>query len=77
MPLPFISTGTIISRDVIERTGLFVPLDNRRQWYRYHHLFADLLRGRLHAMSGPLALAEEASVEVHSFTCVPDMVSEA
>ena len=24
-----------------------VPLDNRRQWYRYHHLFADLLRYRL------------------------------
>ncbi|MCK5711722.1 MAG: hypothetical protein KAI25_03305, partial [Hyphomicrobiaceae bacterium] len=24
-----------------------VPLDNRRKWYRYHHLFADLLRTRL------------------------------
>ncbi|MCP4288300.1 MAG: LuxR family transcriptional regulator, partial [Gammaproteobacteria bacterium] len=24
-----------------------MPLDNRRQWYRYHHLFADLLRHRL------------------------------
>ena len=24
-----------------------VPLDHRRQWFRYHHLFADLLRQRL------------------------------
>jgi LuxR family maltose regulon positive regulatory protein len=24
-----------------------VPLDNERVWYRYHHLFADLLRARL------------------------------
>lgn len=27
---------------------LIVPLDNRRRWYRYHHLFGDLLRSRLH-----------------------------
>ncbi len=32
----------------LERTNLFiVPLDNDRQWYRYHHLFGDLLRKRL------------------------------
>lgn len=32
----------------IERANLFiVPLDNERRWYRYHHLFADLLRRRL------------------------------
>jgi LuxR family maltose regulon positive regulatory protein len=29
----------------LERSSLFlVPLDDRRQWYRYHHLFAQLLR---------------------------------
>jgi LuxR family maltose regulon positive regulatory protein len=34
----------------LERANLFiVPLDDRREWYRYHHLFADLLRSRLHA----------------------------
>jgi LuxR family maltose regulon positive regulatory protein len=26
---------------------LLVPLDRRRQWYRYHHLFRDLLRAEL------------------------------
>ncbi len=32
----------------IERANLFlVPLDNERRWYRYHHLFAELLRQRL------------------------------
>ncbi len=33
----------------LEKANLFlVPLDNKRDWYRYHHLFADLLRHRLH-----------------------------
>ena len=32
----------------LERANLFiVPLDDERRWYRYHHLFADLLRNRL------------------------------
>jgi LuxR family maltose regulon positive regulatory protein len=32
----------------LERANLFiVPLDDERRWYRYHHLFADLLRHRL------------------------------
>ena len=31
----------------LERANLFlVPLDDERRWYRYHHLFADLLRSR-------------------------------
>jgi LuxR family maltose regulon positive regulatory protein len=35
--------------ETIERANLFIlPLDNERCWYRYHHLFADLLRQRLH-----------------------------
>jgi len=36
--------------DQVERAGLFlVPLDEVRGWWRYHHLFADLLRARLQA----------------------------
>ncbi len=32
----------------LEHANLFlVPLDDERKWYRYHHLFADLLRQRL------------------------------
>jgi LuxR family maltose regulon positive regulatory protein len=34
--------------EALERGNLFVvPLDASRQWYRYHHLFADALRARL------------------------------
>ncbi len=35
--------------EYIEHANLFlVPLDEERRWYRYHHLFAELLRQRLH-----------------------------
>jgi LuxR family maltose regulon positive regulatory protein len=35
--------------EYIEHANLFlVPLDDERRWYRYHHLFAELLRQRLH-----------------------------
>ena len=31
--------------EALERGNLFVvPLDDKRQWYRYHHLFGDVLR---------------------------------
>ncbi|MFN2237585.1 MAG: LuxR C-terminal-related transcriptional regulator, partial [Anaerolineales bacterium] len=34
--------------EMLDRANLFiVPLDGERRWYRYHHLFADLLRQRL------------------------------
>jgi LuxR family maltose regulon positive regulatory protein len=34
--------------ETLERTNLFVvPLDDQRAWYRYHRLFADLLRQQL------------------------------
>ena len=34
--------------EALERGNLFViPLDDQRQWYRYHHLFADVLQAHL------------------------------
>ena len=34
--------------EALDRGNLFlVPLDDRRRWYRYHHLFADVLQARL------------------------------
>ncbi len=34
--------------ETLERRNLFVvPLDDQRRWYRYHHLFADVLRAHL------------------------------
>jgi ATP-dependent transcriptional regulator len=43
----------------LERKNLFVvSLDNERRWYRYHHLFADLLRRRLEESVGGSHIAE-------------------
>ncbi|MDT4922472.1 MAG: hypothetical protein QOG01_185 [Pseudonocardiales bacterium] len=40
--------GGKVMLEALDRANLFlVPLDDRRQWYRYHHLFADVLRARL------------------------------
>jgi LuxR family transcriptional regulator, maltose regulon positive regulatory protein len=34
--------------DYLEQVNLFtIPLDSERRWYRYHHLFAELLRQRI------------------------------
>ncbi len=51
-PLCDAVTGRDDAKDrlsLLERSNLFViPLDDTRQWYRYHHLFADVLRTHLH-----------------------------
>ncbi|HEY3397053.1 MAG TPA: LuxR C-terminal-related transcriptional regulator [Armatimonadota bacterium] len=50
-PLCDAVTGAGRSADLlaqVERANLFlIPLDATRGWYRYHHLFADLLRAHL------------------------------
>jgi len=52
------STGSAGVLERLERTNRFVvPLDRRGEWYRYHHLFAELLRNEL-ALSKPEAAAE-------------------
>jgi LuxR family transcriptional regulator, maltose regulon positive regulatory protein len=36
----------------LETSNLFlVPLDQERQWFRYHHLFSDLLQARLRSLN--------------------------
>jgi LuxR family maltose regulon positive regulatory protein len=42
------TTGGRAALEALDRGNLFViPLDDRRDWYRYHHLFADVLRAHL------------------------------
>jgi len=51
--------------EYLEHANLFiVPLDNERRWYRYHHLFAELLRQRLH-QSASLGNEEGGVAEYH------------
>jgi LuxR family transcriptional regulator, maltose regulon positive regulatory protein len=52
------STGSADILERLERRNSFVvPLDRRAEWYRYHHLFAELLRNEL-SRSEPDAAAE-------------------
>lgn len=55
--LPDLASAGQQTLEYLERANLFVvPLDDERCWYRYHHLFADLLRQRL-AQSGAAQIA--------------------
>jgi LuxR family maltose regulon positive regulatory protein len=54
LPPTAVRFGEAVTRDSqailarLERSNLFVtPLDDERRWYRYHHLFADLLQSTL------------------------------
>jgi len=43
------SNDSQVILETLEQNNMFViPLDEERTWYRYHHLFADLLKQRLH-----------------------------
>jgi LuxR family maltose regulon positive regulatory protein len=45
--------------EALEHANLFlIPLDHQRVWYRYHHLFGDLLRHRLSVEHSPAFIAE-------------------
>ncbi|GHO99304.1 LuxR family transcriptional regulator [Reticulibacter mediterranei] len=55
----------------LERANLFiVPLDNERRWYRYHHLFAQLLRKLLQSTT-----ASSTSGEVPLITALHQRAS--
>ena len=48
IPDPLVPWNSQSVLEYLEKANLFiVPLDNERYWYRYHHLFAELLRQRL------------------------------
>jgi LuxR family maltose regulon positive regulatory protein len=52
--------------NLLERNNLFiVPLDNRRAWFRYHNLFAGLLRKRLVQLEGDevICALQERAIE--------------
>ena len=53
------NTGQEVLENVRQANLFMIPLDNERQWYRYHHLFSDLLRQRLEASTGKMPQPEE------------------
>jgi LuxR family transcriptional regulator, maltose regulon positive regulatory protein len=49
--------------EYLEQANLFIgPLDNERRWYRYHHLFGELLRQRLYHSAGHSSAAASAEI---------------
>lgn len=66
--------------ELLEHRNLFiVPLDEQRQWYRYHHLLADVLQSRLqqsHPETLP-ELHERASVWFENHKFIEQAISHA
>ena len=54
-------SGSQAMLEALDRANLFlVPFDPRREWYRYHHLFADVLRTHFAAeLSAELAVLHQ------------------
>ncbi|WP_335871485.1 LuxR C-terminal-related transcriptional regulator [Bacillus sp. 2205SS5-2] len=64
---PYVGQTTL---QALEQSNLFIiPLDHERRWYRYHHLFAELLQKRLTQTEDVAELHSRAShwYEIHHF----------
>jgi LuxR family transcriptional regulator, maltose regulon positive regulatory protein len=66
-PPPDPGVGGQETLEYLERANLFiVPLDSERRWYRYHRLFADLLRQRLEqSLAADTAGGETGAAALH------------
>ena len=82
-PLCDVLTGQANSQatlEMLERANLFIiPLDEARRWYRYHHLFADLLYQRLRQENPHLIpmLHGRASVWYEENGLLPQAIDQA
>jgi LuxR family maltose regulon positive regulatory protein len=79
---PLISEGPSSQEtlEALERSNLFIErLDDERRWYRYHRLFADLLRQRLQQMHPDLpdVLHRRASEWHESNGLIPQAIAHA
>lgn len=75
-----VRSGSQQKIEYAERANLFlVPLDDERHWYRYHHLFAELLRTRLQEQQPGLAstLHSRASVWYEQRGLIPEAIEHA
>jgi LuxR family maltose regulon positive regulatory protein len=66
--------------EALEKANMFlVPLDNQRLWYRYHHLFSEMLRHSLQRASPELIpeLHRQASQWFEANEFIPEAVRHA
>jgi LuxR family maltose regulon positive regulatory protein len=79
-PLCDAITGRGDSKELLRQldgANLFlIPLDDQRQWYRYHHLFADFLRTEMDADS-QAALHQRAAAWFAAQNLLPEAVKHA
>lgn len=76
-PRPLAAQATL---EQLERANLFlIPLDDERRWYRYHHLFADVLRSRLRHLEPdlPAKLHQRASAWFEEQGLVIEAIDQA
>jgi len=65
--------------EYLESCNLFIiPLDEERYWYRYHHLFADLLRRNLAQVAAPETIHDlyARAIQWHQRNGFPDEAIE-
>ncbi len=63
--------------ETLDQMNLFVmPLDEEHQWYRYHHLFADVLHKHLKQLDPTLALQLDARAAswYQANGCIPEAI---
>ncbi len=62
----------------LERSNLLlVPLDRRGEWYRYHHLFRDMLLAELHRREpGLIPVLHRRAAQWHEHDGAPDQALE-
>jgi LuxR family transcriptional regulator, maltose regulon positive regulatory protein len=54
-----------ILEELARRNLFLIPMDNQNGWFRYHHLFADLLRRRLYQLNDEVAALHHRASEWH------------
>ncbi len=71
--------GQALLQDLEQRNLFLIPLDDERHWYRYHHLFADVLDRHLQrTMPGEVrALHRRACLWYAQNNLIPDAIRHA
>jgi LuxR family maltose regulon positive regulatory protein len=67
-------------KDLVQANLFVLPLDEEEKWFRYHHLFADLLRARLRqSLSAEriAALHQRAAAWYEQADLIPDAIEQA
>ena len=78
--LPLVTSNSQTILELLEKNNLFLtPLDDQRRWYRYHQLFADLLRNHLNQKfpDEVVHLHQRASIWYGMNDLLPDAIQHA